>query len=79
MYGPQEDSEKLQFLAEIKNLRQNLLPQWIIMGDFNLILRAANKNNHRVNRRMMGRFRATVDELDLKEIKLHGRRFTWSK
>lgn len=27
---------------------------------------------------MMGRFRRLIDELDLRELSLHGRRFTWS-
>lgn len=47
------------------------------MGDFNLILQAAGKNNTRVNRCLMGRFRQLVDDLELKEVHLNGRAFTW--
>ncbi|WVZ92280.1 hypothetical protein U9M48_038358 [Paspalum notatum var. saurae] len=78
VYGPQGDSEKIQFLAEIKDVKQRRLPKWTIMGDFNLIFRAEDKNNSRINRRLMGSFKSVLDELELKEIKLHGRKFTWS-
>jgi hypothetical protein len=50
----------------------------MISGDFNLILQAEDKNNSHINRAMMGRFRKLVDDLALKEIPLHGRKFTWS-
>lgn len=48
------------------------------MGDFNISLKAQDKNNRNFNRRIMGSFRSMIDRLDLKEIKLNGRRFTWS-
>jgi hypothetical protein len=48
------------------------------MGDFNLIYRATQKNNNRINFRMMNRFKTTLESLDLKELHLHDRRFTWS-
>ncbi|XP_066308048.1 uncharacterized protein [Miscanthus floridulus] len=49
----------------------------MIAGDFNLILEAADKNNANLNRRNMGRFRRFVDQLLLKDVYLHGRRYTW--
>lgn len=52
--------------------------QWMILGDFNLIYQAADKNNNRVNRRLMNTFKAVLDDLELKELHLNGRRFTWS-
>ena len=47
-------------------------------GDFNLILDPADKNNARINRRNMNRFRRLVDSLELRDIHLHGRTYTWS-
>lgn len=36
VYGPQQDSEKLSFLNELRSIREgNDLP-WILVGDFNL-------------------------------------------
>lgn len=46
----------------------------LVAGDFNLIYHAADKNNTA----MMGRFRRTLNQLQLKEIELIGQCFTWS-
>ncbi|CAD6266702.1 unnamed protein product [Miscanthus lutarioriparius] len=78
VYGPQGEAAKLQFLQELKNIPPPENDRWLIVGDFNLIYQAEDKNNSNLNRRLMGAFRATIDHLRLKEIKLNGRRFTWS-
>jgi hypothetical protein len=49
-----------------------------VAGDFNLILDAAAKNNTRLNHRMMGQFRDLLNDLELKEQVLIGRRYTWT-
>jgi len=51
---------------------------WFLCGNFNLIYQAQDKNNGRLNRRMMGAFPRLNDDLDLQELHLIGRRFTWS-
>lgn len=78
VYGPQEDSGKLQFLQELRAIRNNIPERWLVVGDFNTILQAQDKSNANLNRRMMGEFRKAVDDMQLKELKLMGRRFTWS-
>jgi hypothetical protein len=50
----------------------------MLNDDFNLIYKAEDKSNVRLNRRMMGKFKATLDELELKELLLHRRKFTWT-
>ncbi|KAG2563716.1 hypothetical protein PVAP13_8KG317614, partial [Panicum virgatum] len=70
VYGPQEDRDKLSFLDEIKGLRQIVQVEWLIVGDFNLIYKAEDKSNDRLNRRMMSYFRQTIDEAQLMEIDL---------
>lgn len=50
----------------------------MIAGDFNLIYRTEDKNNPNLNRAMMGRFRRLLNDLQLKEVELLGRRFTRS-
>lgn len=40
VYGPQSDSEKLLFMQEITDLKDLMLPAWLLLGDFNLIYRA---------------------------------------
>ena len=50
----------------------------MLAGDFNMIYCSEDKNNDNVNRAMLGRFRRFVNDLELKEIPLLGRRYTWS-
>lgn len=50
----------------------------MVAGDFNLLLEASDKNNSNINRRNLGRFRRFVNEVELKDVHLHGRSFTWS-
>ncbi|KAF8730243.1 hypothetical protein HU200_017221 [Digitaria exilis] len=78
VYGPQGDNDKLQFLNEIRDIKTQALASWVILGDFNLIYRSCDKNNSRINHRLMNSFRWILDELELKEIHLHGRQFTWT-
>jgi len=68
----------MHFLAKIKSCKQPDPDRWLILGDFNMILSAEDKNNSNINRRLMGAFRSMVEELELKEISLTGRKFTWS-
>lgn len=57
VYGPQTDALKIQFLQELCNVRLACVGPWAIGGNFNLIFRAADKNNSNADRVMMGRFR----------------------
>lgn len=78
VYGPQGDELKLQFLEELRARRVQCQGQWLLIGVFNMILRASEKSNDNLNRNMMNQFRGFVDELELKEVYMHGHRFTWS-
>lgn len=77
VYGLQLETEKIAFLAELEGLQSLMKPAWLIIGDFNLIYKASDKNNDRLNRRMMQRFRGLIDKIQIKELNLPGRRFTW--
>lgn len=78
VYGPQSVSKKLLFIEELKLLQPVVKPEWVLLGDFNLITWASDKNNSNINRRLFGKFRGALDFLHLQEINLGGRRFTWS-
>jgi hypothetical protein len=54
-----------------------LVGPWVLCGDFNLIYQAQDKNNDCLSRRMMGRFRHFLNDLELDELHLHGCLFTW--
>ena len=78
VYGPQGDAEKTQFLDHLRHTRRGCAGPWLLCGDFNLIYKAEDKNNMILNRRLMGRFRIFLDDVEVHELHLYGRRFTWS-
>lgn len=70
VYGPQGDQEKLIFLDELRDVRVSCQDTWVVWGDFNLIYQAADKNNQRLNRRLMNSFRVLLGEVELQELHL---------
>ena len=78
VYGPTQDQLKPEFLDELRAIRASTPGRWAVTGDFNLILEAADKNNDKLHRRLMGKFRRLLNDLELKEQGLIGRRYTWS-
>jgi exonuclease III len=76
VYGPQDDNDKALFLEEIEAIRDECPGPWALSGDFNLILNEDDKNNDRINRTNLSRFRRTVADLQLQDLHLHGRSFT---
>lgn len=56
VYGPQLDADKALFLQELVAFRADHHGPWLLCGDFNMIYRAADKNNGRLDRRNMRRF-----------------------
>jgi exonuclease III len=78
VYGPHSDDLKLQFFQELQMVCSACNGPWMIGGDFNLIYQADDKNNDNLNRAMMGRFRRLLNDLQLKELPLLRRKYTWS-
>ncbi|PNT71080.1 uncharacterized protein LOC106866036 [Brachypodium distachyon] len=63
VYGQQGDPEKLLFIEELKLLEPVVKSEWILLGDFNVITKATDKNNTNINRRLIGKFRGALDVL----------------
>jgi hypothetical protein len=78
VYGPQTHEDKLSILQELAERRSLCPGPWLLLGDFNMIMYAEEKSNDRLDRFMMARFRHFVQEHEIKDLYLHGRRFTWS-
>lgn len=78
VYGPQDDHQKLMFLQELRAVSTIVSDRWLVMGDFNMILHPADKSNNNLNRRLMGEFRNLVSDMELRELRLRGRKYTWS-
>lgn len=77
VYGPQIDENNM-FLQELRNCKALNNGPWLVAGDFNLIYQAADKKNATLDRDMMGSFRQFLDEAEIIEIPLLGRKYTWS-
>lgn len=78
VYGPQGDDEKVSFLQELRDIRAICSGPWLVAGDFNLIYQAADKNNANLDTAMMASFRRFLNDMEVKEIPLLGRKYTWS-
>jgi hypothetical protein len=66
------------FWEEVRSLRKAIQGERLLCGDFNLIYKTEDKCNNKLNRRLMGRFKAVLDDLGLRELPLHGSKFTWT-
>jgi hypothetical protein len=49
-----------------------------IGGDFNIIRNSSENNNDRFEEKWSFLFNAVIDSLDLREIEMYGRKFTWA-
>lgn len=65
VYGPQGNQQKRMFIEELKSVKQLAMDKWLIVGDFNLIYKTEDKNNNRINRRMMSKFRQAIEDLEV--------------
>jgi hypothetical protein len=64
------------FFEEVRSLLQAIQGEWLLCKDFNLIYKVEDKSNNKLNRRLMGRFKAVLDDLELRELPFHGCKFT---
>ncbi|XP_066334366.1 uncharacterized protein [Miscanthus floridulus] len=78
VYGSLDANDQQAFLNELVGLRSSLLGPWLICGDFNMIYRAADKNNDRLDCRCMRRFGCFLGAVAVEELHLNGRLFTWT-
>jgi hypothetical protein len=76
VYGPQLEANKIAFLEELNAMQHGIHGEWLVCSDFNLIYKAEDKSNSRLSRRLMGHFKAVLDNPELRVLPLHGRRFT---
>lgn len=53
VYGPQRRRRKERFLDELKILKNRVTASWLLAGDFNMIYKASDKNNDKLDRRLM--------------------------
>jgi hypothetical protein len=78
VYCAAQDRHKPSFLAELVRVCENETLPLMVGGDFNIIRRQEEKNNENFYARWPFIFNAIIESLDLREIVLSGRQYTWA-
>ncbi|KAJ1275668.1 hypothetical protein BS78_05G153400 [Paspalum vaginatum] len=78
VYAPSDHAYTEAFLAELSDLHTCVQGPWLLVGDFNLVRGAADKNNGRVDLRLCTLFNDTLHEIGVQELPLLDCQFTWS-
>jgi len=78
IYGPAQLEHKSLFLSELVRVCSNETLPIIMGGDFNIIRSLSEKNNANYSDRWPFLFNAVIDSLNLRELELTGRKFTWA-
>jgi endonuclease/exonuclease/phosphatase family metal-dependent hydrolase len=78
VYGAAQPEFKTDFLADLVRICGDERLPILLGGDFNIIRRREEKNNDNFDGRWSFMFNTIIESLDLREIDLTGRQFTWA-
>lgn len=78
VYGAAQIEHKECFLTEFVRVCSTETKPLMVGGDFNIIRNTLEKNNDRFDSRWPNLFNACIDTLNLRELVLSGRKFTWA-
>ena len=78
VYGAAQAEFKPDFLADLVRVCGSEQLPILVGGDFNIIRRRDEKNNDNFDGRWSFMFNTIIESLDLREIELSGRKFTWA-
>jgi hypothetical protein len=78
VYGPAQDDQKEKFLVELINMCSHKNLPILMGGDFNILRHSTEKNNDRFNNRWPFLFNAIINGLNLRDIEMSGRKYTWA-
>jgi hypothetical protein len=78
VYAPCTDEGKRMFTTWFRNIQMLDNVDWLVVGDFNLIRKAEDRNKPGANANEIFMFNEAISALGLVEISLKGRTFTWT-
>jgi exonuclease III len=78
IYGAAQDAHKADFLSELVRMCEVESLPMLLAGDFNILRRKEDKNNNNFNPHWPFVFNAIIESLNLREIALSGRQYTWA-
>jgi hypothetical protein len=78
IYGPTQSQNKAAFFAELANTcsKENL--PFLVGGDFNIMQKPEDKSCGVFDTKCPSLFNVVIESLDLREIVMTGRQFTWA-
>ena len=79
VYEAAQAEHKESFLTELAQTCTKESDPILVGGDFNIIRSPQEKNNDRYDDRWPFLFNAIIDSLDLRELDLSNRKYTWAK
>lgn len=79
VYGPVLSSKRTAFFNELSLIHSYGIDAWLLIGDFNLIRTRSEKIGPSFNIALSNRFNSILARMQLLEISLSDRKFTWSK
>lgn len=78
IYAPCTDEGKRDFIDWFKNIDMPDDIDWLVVGDFNLIRKIEARKKPGANANEIFLFNDAISALELVEIPLQGRKYTWS-
>jgi exonuclease III len=78
VYGPTQNDQKPNFLTELVQMGSRECLSILIGGDFNILRSHVKNNNKNYNARWPFLFNVVIDDLNLRELKMSGRKYTWA-
>jgi len=79
VYGAAQKEHKENFLSKlVRACTSSGNLGFLVGGDFNIIRNPSKKNNSRYNNKWQLIFNAIIETLNLRELEMAGRKFTWS-
>jgi hypothetical protein len=77
IYGPAQSNLKEQILIEMVHMCSHKQLPILIGGDLNILRNLSEKNNDNFDHRWPFLFNSMIDGLNLWELEMSGRKFTW--
>jgi hypothetical protein len=78
VYGLAQADHKEKFLAELVQMCSHENFPLLMGGDYNILRHSSEKNNDHYNARWPFLFKEVIDGLNLRELKMSGRKYIWA-
>jgi hypothetical protein len=78
VYGPTQSEHKESFLVELVHMCSHENLTLLIGGDYKILRHPSKKDNDHYHARWPFLFNVVIDGLNLRELQMSGRKYTWA-